>query len=642
MSLDLIESVFGDAGHLAASFQNYEKRVGQIDLSRKIDEGMRTGRHVLGEGPCGTGKGVAYCVPAIHHALATGGKAVIATANIALQEQLVTKDLPTLQRVLPEKFTFCLLKGKNNFLCPWRMSTLGSREALKDPLLHKQEKDVLQWSFATQTGDRSELSFEPDPSVWARMSVTSDDCLGAESCKFRRECHWKRFREAAEKANVIVTNYHLLFAHLHVRALTAQNIVLPGFKYLVLDEAHEAPHIARDFFGFTLTEGGVRRTAVELGEVGALETGRIIEEKVAPFFKAVYTYAKSSAYKIRLRRPWFVPEPRELLDAMYSGLDAANAWVKDHAAKEDKAIGYRIARKLESYAQNISDTCRLENANFVYYIELDRGRTKLCGKPISVADILRRTLFNCGAQVSLVSATMTTGGTFDFVKKQTGITPEMRTLEVVGVTPFDFRKQALLVLPKGLPDPREDTFAPCVTPVFDAVIKACNGRTLGLFTSYKNMQTVRDGMSTKGYRVLMQGELPRTELTRIFKQDKHSVLLGTASFWTGIDVQGDALTGLLIDKMPFPNPSDPVVDAISANNPDWFMTYSLPTAIIALRQGFGRLIRTQSDYGVVVITDPRLMLKPYGKLVLSSLPRCNISDDVNDIPQFLASVQGTV
>jgi ATP-dependent DNA helicase DinG len=277
----------------------------------------------------------------------------------------------------------------------------------------------------------------------------------------------------------------------------------------------------------------------------------------------------------------------------------------------------------------------------VYFIDLDaKGRAKLSAKSIDVAGVLREELFDRTASVTLVSATMTAGGTFDFVRREVGAPGD--ALELVAESPFAFEKQALLIVPQGIPDPRDPGFVEAVAHVLQQVIDACDGRVLGLFTSYKNLNAVYDKIAGGAHRILRQGDLPRTELARIFKEDVGSVLLGTESFWTGIDVPGEALTAVVIDKLPFPNPEDPVVDAICARDKRWFSNYFIPRAIIMLRQGVGRLIRSQKDIGVVVILDRRLAEKPYGRRFLKSLPPMLSSRKLDNIARFLQEAPGAI
>ncbi len=633
---DYLDEVFGNGGLFASRFPGYEMRDGQVALARMVDQAMQENRHALGEGPCGTGKGVAYGVPAVHHAHHHKKRVVIATANIALQEQLVRKDLPMLAEVLPWKFSFALLKGRNNYYCLDRAAeseARGELSGLYDDEQDRQMDAVLAWAKATTSGDVSELTFVPLPQVWSKVSVGSDECKG-EECRFRETCFAEKARETAKAADIIVTNYHLLFAHLAVRRETGQDLVLPPFDLLVLDEAHEAAEIARDFFGFSVSEhsvGSLGRYAADFGDKKLAER---LRREAEDFFSRVAAFARTPAYRRRLKTPGFAATAK-VVGELRALATKALARVEDEGLEREKRATARNAYRLATTAaERISEAVQQADAGKVYWIELDgKGRARLKAKPVDVSEVLRAELFEKTDSVTLVSATLTAAGTFDFVRRELGV-PD-GALEVVAETPFDFEHQALLVVPEGLPDPREPTFVDAVAGVVQRVIELCDGRTLGLFTSYKNLNAVYDRVAGNGHRVLRQGDLPRAELTRIFKEDISSVLLGTESFWTGIDVPGEALTGLVIDKLPFPHPEDPVIDAICERDPRAFQNYLVPKAIITLRQGVGRLIRSQKDIGVVVLLDRRIAEKSYGRQFLKSLPPMLTARRLDNISRFL-------
>ena len=633
---DYLSEVFGDGGLFASRFPGYEMREGQVALARMVDEAMRGGRHALGEGPCGTGKSVAYAVPAVHHAHHEKKRVVIATANIALQEQLVRKDLPMLASVLPWPFTFALLKGRNNYVCLDRMAESEARGELRGLYYDDQQRqvdDVLAWAEATKTGDVSELPFIPHAQVWSKFSVGSDDCKG-DGCPFRDDCYAEHAKATAQGADIVVTNYHMLFAHLAVRQATGQDLVLPAFDLLVLDEAHEAAEIAREFFGFTLSEHTFGRLASAAADLGNKQLAGELRLEAQRLFAALADFARSPRYKKRLKAPAFANDAA-LHRALGKLVALAKARAEDELAdKKERATARNVAKNAATAAARLSEGLAQSNPACVYWLDLDnKGRTKLRSKPIDVSGLLREELFARCPSVSLVSATLTTSGTFDFVRRELGV-PE-GALEVIAETPFDFASQALLVVPERLPDPRDADFIDEAARIFQHVVDVCDGRTLGLFTSYRNLNAVYERLDGREHRVLRQGELPRAELTRLFKEDVGSILLGTESFWTGIDVAGEALTGLVIDKLPFPPPDDPVIDAICERDPRAFDNYLVPLAIIALRQGVGRLIRCKTDVGVAVILDKRIAEKGYGKKFLKSLPPMLTTRRVENITRFL-------
>ena len=633
---DYLSEVFGDGGLFASRFPGYEMREGQVALARMVDEAMRGGRHALGEGPCGTGKSVGYAVPAVWHAHHEKKRVVIATANIALQEQLVRKDLPMLASVLPWPFTFALLKGRNNYVCLDRLAESEARGELRglfDDGQQRQLDDVLAWAEATKTGDVSELPFIPAPQVWSRFAVGSDECKG-DGCPFREECFSERAKAVAQGADIIVTNYHLLFAHLAVRRETGQDLVLPAHDLLILDEAHEAADIAREFFGFTVSEHTFARLATAAADFGHKQLAGELRQEAGRLFERLADFARSPRYKKRLKAPGFSSDAG-VQRALRSLVAQATARAEDEARdQKERATARNVARSAAVAGARLDEGLQQADADKVYWLDVDpKGRAKLRAKPIDVSELLRAELFGRCPSVSLVSATLTTSGNFDFVRREVGV-PD-GALEVIAETPFDFESQALLVVPERMPDPREPGFIDSAVDIFRQVLEACDGRTLGLFTSYRNLNAVYDRVVGGKHRVLRQGDLPRAELTRLFKEDVGSVLLGTESFWTGIDVPGEALTGLVIDKLPFPHPDDPVIDAICERDPRAFDNHLVPLAIIALRQGVGRLIRCKTDVGVVVILDKRLAEKGYGRKFLKSLPPMLSTRRVENIARFL-------
>lgn len=650
-----LDDVFGDVGLLAQRFPGYESRPGQVALARSVDRAMRTNKHVFGEGPCGTGKGLSYLTPAAHMAR-FGKRTVIVTANNALSEQLVDKDLPLLASLLPWKFTFALLKGRENYYCRDRARASELSGDLADirrggflgdeaSSAAAQIGDIMEWAACTQTGDKSELPFIPATSLWSKLAVSSEDCLKSDCDFFEKmerpiahPCFAETAKRRAFQADIIVTNYHLLYAHLSVVANIGQFLVLPKFDYLVMDEAHEAADIARDFFGFTVGDGSVRTIANYARGHMDKDFAKELLAVSRDFFDAVGEHGRSPTYNIRLRKPSFVARPAAMLD-MIGKVNSYASRVMEIADVSDSDRGEaRIAaRQAEKVTEAVESTLALDDPNKVYFIDYTSGgKGRLGAKLVDVSASLREQLFTNPyiKSVSLVSATLTTEGNFEFIKKEVGATPA--PIEVIAETPFDFFKQALLVVPDDVPAPDAPNFVDHVTAVVRRVIAACGGRTMCLFTSNKSMNAVHERIRGKiPYRLLKQGEAPRGVLSRDFKEDVTSVLLGTNSFWTGIDVPGEALTGLVIDKLPFPNKSDPVADAVTERDPKWFENFSKPRAIIMLRQGVGRLIRSQRDIGAVVILDRRLIDKFYKRDFFKSLPLMRRASSVDDVARFL-------
>lgn len=642
LSASYLNEVFGNGGIFAKAFPGYESRPSQVLLATAIEDAITGRHHVLGEGPCGVGKSLAYLVPAIWHAHHQQRRVIVCTANIALQEQLVSKDLPMLARVLPWDFTYALLKGRNNYACPNKLLTARTHRDKLQAADAWQLDEILEWADETETGDQSELPFLPAPAVWNHVSVGSEDCLGSK-CPQRFECFADRARKEAWAADIVVTNYHMLFAHMALR-MAGTGGVLPEHHVIIMDEAHEAADIARDFLGFKLSEFAFVRLASACKDLDP-DLCELIRDEASRVFAQLARYMSSPAYDgKRLRKSHYINADalRAHMKRLAGKLDSLRG--DPYLSEEEQARAELQHRHATRAIERLDEGLSLADPGSVYWLERSQtGRCSIRSKPIHVAQTIREELFAITPSIALVSATMTTGGTFEYVRRELGV-PDVGVAEVIAESPFDFQAQALLVIPPDMPEPNAPDFADATATALKRVISMCGGRTLALFTSYKNMNAVHAHVVThceqgEPIRVLKQGDAPRTDLTKTFKEDVGSVLLGTSSFWTGIDVQGEALTGLVIDRLPFPTPSDPLIDAIQQQDPRWFFTHAIPRAAIMLRQGVGRLIRSQKDVGVVVILDKRLLSKGYGATFLRSLPNMRRARDLNAIPLFLQARQ---
>jgi len=629
---DYIKDVFGVGGVLASRFPGYEPRRGQVALTEAIDEAIQTRRHLLAEAPCGVGKSHGQCVPAIYHAVTHGKRVVIVTANIALQDQLARKDLPMLRELLPWPFRFALLKGRAQYACKERLIELRSRtrDLFGNPTHDRELDAVLDWSETTHTGDASDLPFAASARTWSEVSVSAEGCRGA-ACPSLGSCFAERARAQAQQADIIVTNYHLLGAHLAARLETGNDCVLPPHDILILDEAHAAPDILRECLGFRVVRRDLEemvRVARELGEPplgAAIERAKLLESLAG---RATGDGRRSG--RVAAGSDIHGVDVVAALDRVTSLADQRGDAMEGNA----KAAWQRLSRKAGTLAARIREITNQSDRNKVYWVEVDdQGRPALCARPIDLAPALSGALFGATESVCMLSATLTTDGDFEFIRRELGVPRTAMQLAVE--SPFDYRRQGMLVIPEGLPEPNAPEFSAACAEVFREVIERCQGRTLGLFTSYKNLNAVYERLDRSRFRVLKQGDLPRSELVRLFKADVHSVLLGTQSFWTGIDVPGPALTAVVIDKLPFPRPDDPVVSALAERDANGFNTQLLPRAIIELKQGVGRLIRTQTDVGAVVICDRRLIDKRYGARVLRSLPPMLKSRRLAAISDFL-------
>jgi ATP-dependent DNA helicase DinG len=637
---DYIDEVFGEGGLFAQRFPGYRPRPPQIALARGTDRCIAGDGVFLGEGPCGTGKGLAYAVPAVWHANQGRKPVVIATANHALQEQLCEKDLPLLAELLPWKFTFALLKGRQNYLCSARLEDLGGSPPQLLPDERRELDDVLAWARTTKTGDFAELSFAPRQPVKRALTVSAEDCSGSR-CEHYDACFANKAKQRAADSDIIVTNYHLLFTHIALAMKTGQDLILPAFDTLIMDEVHAAADVARTCFGWELTESALKRLATDAAKHRIDGTGELVVAG-RDVFARIAAHARVNTKEKRVRQPGVVPlqRVRQALTAIGNGareradqLEEVGALVPNPARK--KAELERIERRAAEISEQLVAATSVANKDVVSWIDLDdTWRATLSSAPVQVGGLLSRALFGRVRSAVLVSATMTTTGTFEFVKRELGVPGGAE--ELIVPSPFDFIAQSMMVVPRDMPAPDSPAYLDAVAEKVAEVIDACNGRTLGLFTSYRALNHVYDRIAGGRHRVLRQGDQPKTQLVQEFRKDVHSVLLGTSSMWTGVDVPGEALTAVVIDKLPFPSPGDPVLEALKERDGKAaFHRHFLPRCIMELQQGVGRLIRSVGDKGVVVLLDRRLIEKPYGGLILSSLPRM-ARGSLASIPSFLS------
>ena len=630
---DNVSAVFGPAGALAERFEGYTPRPGQLALAELIERALASEEHALGEGPCGTGKGLAYGVPLAQHCLRTGATAVVATANIALQEQLFHKDFPQIADVVGGGLRVEQLKGRRNYAC-----LLRCEEVLGGALLSEWEDEapVLRaWLEMSATGDLSEAPLAVPSELGQRITVGPEDCSG-EECPFFEACFAERAKARAAEAHIVVTNMALLCAHLAVREQAGLDCVLPPFDVVVIDEAHEAADIARSFFGFSLSLTAVERVAKVTAQLASPAVANRIRQEAPRFFQKLKAYFESPAYRVRIRQPGVADASRLLLALAEAEDGLSKASQDDTLVREMQRRAARGARTCGSLAERIHAVTTLEDDNQVIWLAPDRDGVKVESRLVDVSEVLASALFAPADSVILVSATMTTGGTFGFLRSELGVPAEARELCVE--SPFDFAEQALLVVPEGMPEPNDPAYAERSAQALREVIARCEGRTLGLFTSYRSLEAATEAVAGCGFPILRQGELPRSELVARFREVPESVLLGVDSFWTGVDVPGESLTAVVIDRLPFPHPEDPLMDALAARDRQAFGKHMLPRAIMKFRQGVGRLIRRSSDVGVVVVLDPRIATKAYGRHFLRSLPRMPSSRRLDAISRFLTEV----
>jgi len=611
---------------LAAKLRGFEERPGQVAMAQAVAETLAKGGALAVEAPCGIGKTFAYLVPAIRHAMETESRVVVCTANIALQEQIIAKDLPALSKAVGLPFRTALIKGIGNYLCLDRFH--DTRGELTRITFDKREirhwNQVMDWAGSTKSGDISDLDFEPLDGVWGRVNGVPELCTGSE-CRYYEDCHAMNARRLLREAHVIVTNYHLFFAHLRVKMAAERDVILPPYSAVICDEAHEMADIARDFFGLRLTPFSILTLVRGANRFRLRHVADRLRAESKRFFAEVEKFSQSGRYRARLRKPGFA-EGEELLSAVVQfgktlgDLESAT----EEESEKDKVKKYRQAA--EHYADSLERFLRLDDPNMVYSIERSGS---LVSRLIDPSALLREQLF-ASSTVVLTSATL---APFELLRRETGAEFAERTVP----SPFDFREQAALVVPKMRTRPSDSGFLQELAEGIRKILEIMRGRTMCLFTSYRNLEFCADDAESTGVKILRQGDRPRTKLLEKFRKDPESALFATASFWQGVDIPGEALSCLAIDKLPFLPPDDPLLDAIQERDPECFARYSLPKAILSLRQGFGRLIRTRTDRGVVVIFDRRIVDARYGRDFLAALPECPLTRDLATLEEFFRS-----
>jgi ATP-dependent DNA helicase DinG len=625
---DSIEAFFGADGPIGRRHPHYEVRDGQIRLARAVEAALADGEHLDAEAPAGTGKTYAYLVPLIRHVVGREEPGVVVTANIALQEQIVNEDLPFLRSVLRPRFDSALLKGLNNYLCLDR-----AQEALESPGPDGGAVDAAlrRWVTQTRTGDRSELSVEPPRESWRRICGVTDLCNGSE-CRFFKDCFAMAARARARRAGLIITNYHLLFAHLKLRAETQEEMILPPFEAIVCDEAHEMAAAAREFFGHRLTPFSLRSLQRAVRSLGRDDLGRRLWAAGEAFFNRVEALYGNARFRLRLREPGAV-EAAELtgaLSELVRRLRDAREAAQDPQKLDVLGKGLRAAGSTEAAVRAFLD---LDDPNQVAYVQREDDVLTLRSELIDPGAFLRRELYARARSVIAVSATLRAAGSFDYFDVQRGGQAGQR---VIVESPFNFREQCLLVVPDLGCEPNDPPFVEAMSRQINRIIVELRGRTLALFTSYRNLEVCAREAQATGVTILRQGDLPRAQLLARFRRPRRpTALFATDSFWQGVDIPGDPLSCLLIDRIPFAPPSEPLMEALAERDPDAFLSFSLPRAIIDLRQGFGRLIRSRRDRGAVVIFDGRLFTKSYGHSILESLPDCEVTRQIERIFAFI-------
>jgi ATP-dependent DNA helicase DinG len=636
---DQIERVLGPAGLLARSLEGFEFRESQLAMARLIDRGLNEGRQVLIEAGTGTGKTLGYLTPIV----LSGKKAVISTGTKNLQEQIAHKDVPLLARATGMEIDAMLMKGRANYLCLQRYRQAAATPDLLGKDTARVWKRMDRWLQETEFADRSELDWlsDEDP-FWDSVSATSEQCLGAR-CLHYDDCFLNALRREAAASRIVIVNHHLFFADLMVKR-SGFGEILPRFQVGVMDEAHNVENTATAYFGERVSTNQLSDLVAD-AERAVRAAGDDPDFERKPLERALGAI-RSAAEAIR---GFFRERPeRGTLD------DAARAFLRDETAevlrrelervqercgldRSDDPVLHGFSARAGNLARALMVILESDDPDWLAWYERRKTGVQLHASPLDVSGPLREHLYDSLETLVLTSATLATDGDFHYVRSRLGLGENL--LEGIYESHFDFASQTLMYVPRDLPLPSRPDFADRVAERIDELLRISRGRALVLFTSYHNLNRVHQCLARDfPYPLYRQGEAPRSVLLNRFTRNIHSVLLATGSFWQGVDVPGETLSCLVVDKLPFDSPGDPLVaarmNAIRARGDNPFMDYQLPAAIIALKQGLGRLVRSSADRGVLAVLDARIVTARYGGQFFRSLPDMPLRHALDAVAAF--------
>lgn len=681
-----IKNYFSKDGILAKEIKGFEYRQEQEEMAQYIQEAINEDRKIIVEAGTGTGKTLAYLIPAIKWAVANKKKVIIATNTINLQEQLLLKDIPLAKSIIKDEFSYVLVKGRNNYVCKrlFNELALGKNIDIETFSIEAREQIeyILKWGNKTKTGDKAELPFEVYPDVWELVQSTTELCLG-KKCPYRKECFYMKTRMEKMEADILISNHHVFFADLNVRAETdfdSEYLILPRYDMVIFDEAHNIESVARSYFSVevskisftrllnriyqrknkrkkeksalirvedTIDEKDLEDSQQYIDLLNTLKEEISILQNIGDEYfdeiRKIYetnTEApiKKSLNNFEMTKSRFLENLREKKDIFQSKLiDFSNLMmsfnnvIDEEKDKNPEVINFNNHLKMfKAYIDSFKFINSFEDDNYIYWLDINSKRTNvvLTATPLNIAQKLSTVLFDNLDRLVFASATIVVNGSFDYFKKSLGLDEE-DCIEAIIKSPFDYNEQMSVYIPSDIQDSENiNAFVSDASRFILNILLKTNGKAFILFTSYTMLNQIYYSISKKlkdkGFEVFLHGDKPRSQLIKEFKEAENPILFGTTSFWEGVDVQGENLSNVIITKLPFLVPTDPVVSAISKkieeNGGNSFTDFQLPEAIIKFKQGVGRLIRKKTDSGNIFILDNRILKKRYGSLFINALP----------------------
>ena len=639
---------FGPGGVLARTLDAYEFRRGQLQMAEAVEQALEERRHLIVEAGTGTGKTLAYLLPVIR----SGKRVIISTGTKTLQEQLFFKDVPFLQSHLGE-LRVCYMKGRGNYLCRKKLYDLAEQPILNGLEEISHFKIISDWEKLTETGDRAELSELPENSqLWPKLDARTDRCIGTACQQFER-CFITEMRRRAAESDIIIVNHHLFCADLAIKAeaeYAPDAGVLPNAEAVIFDEAHQLENVVGDYFGVSVSnlrvddllrdvDQAARKSDIPAADI--LSATASVRQQSQLFFSTLPQGDGRFAFDDRAA---FLEEHGDTYGSLQNALMHLHSLL--YAVKDKPDDIYGVMRRVDELSAHIRFLLEDQNSNIVFWIERRGGghgrhhqNVFLQATPIDVSAIFRELLLDRLDTVVFTSATLAVSGGFEYLRGRLGLD---HARESIIPSHFDYESQALLYVPRDLPEPMDPRFAERAAEVVSKLLRITSGRAFCLFTSYRLMKDLHERLIAElPYPLFLQGDAPKKALLEEFRMTPNAVLFATASFWQGVDVQGEQLSCVIVDRLPFAVPNDPIVaarvKAIAENGGNPFYEYQVPSAVISLKQGFGRLIRSLHDRGLLCLLDNRILKKQYGRVFLDSLPNYGRTTDLRKVEEFFGS-----